>query len=244
MALWPENTIFAFQRAVDAGIDGLEMDVHRTKDGAIVVSHDPDVDRCTNGTGAIADMTLEELQALDAGYRFTPDNGKTFPFRALGIRIPTLAEVFETFPDRRFVIDNKPDHPDMAQQLAELVLSHGMEERVILASFYVRNLYRIRENFPQIATSASEPEVYAFYPIQLLRLGRVYKAPARAFQIPATQHGIPFLTRHFVNTAHRNDMDIHVWIINDENDMRRLIALGADGIVSDYPERVVKAVRG
>jgi glycerophosphoryl diester phosphodiesterase len=243
LALWPENTIFAFGKAVEAGIDGLEMDVHKTKDGVIVVSHDPEVDRCTNGTGAIKNLTLAEVQDLDAGYRFTPDDGKTFPFRDKGIRIPTLAEVFEAFPDQRFVIDNKPDDADMAQELAELVLKHGLEERVILASFYVDNLYRIRERYPQIATSASEIEVYAFYPIQLLRLGGLYRSPARAFQVPSTQHGIPFLTRHFVKTAHRKDMDVHVWIINDEDEMRHLLEIGVNGIVSDYPERVVEIVR-
>lgn len=244
MAVWPENTLFAFGMAVEAGIDGLEMDVHRTKDGVIVVSHDPDVDRCTNGTGAIRDMMLAEVQALDAGYRFTTDGGATYPFRDQGVCIPTLDEVFTAFPQQRFVIDNKPDDPDMAQELAELVLAHGLEERVILASFYVNNLYRIRKVCPQIATSAAEPEVYIFYPLQLLRLGVCYHAPARAFQVPVTQHGVPFLTRHFVRTAKRKDMDVHVWIINDEDEMRRLFEMGVTGIVSDYPERVVAAVRG
>src|ERR671916_458700 len=97
-ALAPENTIEAFRLAVEAGAGGLELDVHVTRDGHIVVIHDATVDRTTNGTGAVSEMTLEELRRLDAGHNFSPDGGPTRPYRGRGVRVPTLGEVLREFP--------------------------------------------------------------------------------------------------------------------------------------------------
>src|SRR5215203_1633814 len=108
--LVPENTIEAFAAAVESGAGGLELDVHLTRDGRLVVIHDPTVDRTTGETGVVAEMTLEELRALDAGHEFSPDEGVTFPYRGRNVRVPTLAEILRAFPDVVVNIDMKVDH--------------------------------------------------------------------------------------------------------------------------------------
>jgi len=240
MALWPENTVYAFDEAEHAGATALEMDVHRTSDGELVVSHDPRVDRCTEGEGAIEQMTLAEIQALDAGYRFSPDDGATFPFRGKGIRIPTMREVFERFGHLRFVIDSKPPRPEVALQLAALANECNVSDRVCLASFHLDNVAAIRRDHPHLATSLSEPEVMVFWAAQAFYLSGLYQAPAGAMQVPPSQFGVPFLTRRFVETAHAKGMLVQVWTINDEDEMRRLLDLGVDGIVTDYPDRLAR----
>ncbi|MCP4421279.1 MAG: glycerophosphodiester phosphodiesterase, partial [Chloroflexi bacterium] len=112
---YPENTMLAFEKAAELPIDGLEIDIHSTSDGVLVVFHDDSLERTTNGNGRIQDYTFAELQKLDAGYRFTPDDGQTFPFRGQGITIPILAEVFETFPRLWINIDIKQETPSIVR---------------------------------------------------------------------------------------------------------------------------------
>ena len=124
--LWPENTLFAFQNAVDLGVDMLELDIRGTKDGHIVVFHDSRLRRTTNGTGRVNEFTLEELKKLDAGYQWSPDDGKTFPFRGKGIVIPTLKEVFESFPEMRISIEIKDREPQMVTSFIDVICKYGV----------------------------------------------------------------------------------------------------------------------
>src|SRR5829696_2712479 len=110
-SLAPENTIEAFRLALEAGAGGLELDVHMTSDGHIVVIHDATVDRTTNGTGAVSEMTLHELRRLDAGHNFSPDGGPTRPYRGRGVRVPTLGEVLREFPGVAVNIEIKAGTP-------------------------------------------------------------------------------------------------------------------------------------
>jgi glycerophosphoryl diester phosphodiesterase len=242
MACWPENTVFAFSQADALGVDALEMDVHRTRDGELVVSHDPAIERCTNGKGAIEHLTLAEVQSADAGYWFTPDEGETFPFRGKGIRIPTMREVFERFGHLRYIIDAKPPRPEVALQLAALARECGVTEKVCLASFHRENVEAIRRAHPDIATSASEPEVQVFWAAQFLGLDGYYQNTAQALQVPPVQYGVPFLNERFIQAAHENNMHVHVWTINELDEMRRLLRMGVDGILSDYPRRLLEAM--
>ncbi len=105
--VWPGDTMFAFEKAVEIGSDVLEKDAHITKDGQIVLMHDEEVDRTTDGTGLIEELTLDEIKNLDAAYDWTIDDGKTFPYRGQGIQVPTLDEVFQRFPNMRYVIEIK-----------------------------------------------------------------------------------------------------------------------------------------
>src|SRR5829696_1219381 len=120
-ALAPENTLEAFRMAVEAGAGGLELDVHLTRDGYVVVIHDPTLDRTTGGTGAVAVMTLDELSETDAGYNFSPDHENTFPYRGLGLRIPTLAEVLREVPGVAVNIDMKADNPAIEAAVLEVL---------------------------------------------------------------------------------------------------------------------------
>ena len=115
--LYPENTLEAFKYSVSMGVDVLELDVHSTSDGTLVVMHDSQVDRTTNGSGQVNQMTLVQLKKLDAGYGFTPDGGKTYPYRGRGITIPTLQEVFDALPDKTFNIEPKQAEPSITKPL-------------------------------------------------------------------------------------------------------------------------------
>ena len=129
--LWPENTLYAFQHAVDLGVDMLEMDIRSTKDGHIVVFHDETVTRTTNGSARVNDLTLVELKQLDAGYKWSADNGATFPFRGKRIVAPTLDEVFPSFPNMRMTIEIKQKDPDIVTAFGNLIRHHGMQHRVL-----------------------------------------------------------------------------------------------------------------
>ncbi len=245
--LWPENTLFAFRNAWALGVDVLEMDVHITRDGHIVVIHDSTVDRTTNGTGRVRDFTLAELQALDAGYRFTPDGGKTYPYRGKGIRIPTLEEVFDAFPDGRFNIEVKTDAPDAVGPLADLIKRKGVEDRVIVGSFDQAIVDELRARLPHVATFASQSEVTAFWVFQTLRLARAWRPVPDTLQVP-THHrlggyDVTVVTPGFVQAAHSLGVRVDVWTINDPDEMARLLDMGVDGIMTDYPDKLLDLMK-
>ncbi len=237
--LWPENTLYAFRQAAALGVDVLEMDVQITKDGEIVVLHDSTVDRTTNGTGAVGDLTLTELRRLDAGYTWTADEGQSFPFRGRGLTIPTLAEVFAALPEAPMNIEIKPSGPSIAAPLAQLIRDYGMAECVLVASFDVGILQEFRRLCPEAATAAAEAEVRTLYTLGLLRLGRTYCPPAEAVQVPEYHGRRRVVTPHFVAMVGERNMEVHVWTVNRCDDMRRMVKLGVDGIVTDYPDRLL-----
>ncbi len=245
--LWPENTLFAFRNAWEMGVDVLEMDIHGTRDGHIVVIHDATVDRTTNGTGAVRDMTLAEIQALDAGYRFTPDGGKTYPYRGQGIYIPTLEEVFDAFPNARFNIEIKSNDPPIVDTLAELIERKGVADRVIVGSFKQDVANAIRRRMPHVATFASESEARSFWIFQTLRLPRAWRPVPDTLQVPTTfrvnGYTVTVVSPRFVQSAHRVGVRVDVWTINDPDEMARLLDMGVDGIMTDYPDRLLELMR-
>ena len=147
--LWPENTLHAFKQAQLLGVDVIEMDVRSTSDGVLVVLHDATVERTTDGKGRVGEMTLAELSRLDAGYKWSSDGGKTFPFRGQGIVVPTLQEVFTALPEMRFNIEPKQDAPSMAQPLCRLIREHRMADKVMLGSFSSTVLEEFRRECPE-----------------------------------------------------------------------------------------------
>ncbi len=245
--LWPENTLFAFQQAWALGVDVLEMDVHITRDGHVVVIHDDTVDRTTNGTGRVRDFTLSEIQALDAGYRFTPDEGQTYPYRGKGIRVPTLEEVFDAFPNARFNIEVKPDDPAAASLVAEVIRQRGVEDRVIVGSFHHEVAQALRRELPHTATFASRQEIMSFWAFQALRLPRAWRPVPDTLQVPTSYRvsgrNITVLTPRFVRAAHSLGVRVDVWTINEPDEMARLLDMGVDGIMTDYPDRLLELMR-
>jgi glycerophosphoryl diester phosphodiesterase len=232
----PENTMAAFRRALEYDIDALESDVHMTSDGHVVVSHDPDGARCCGVARAIRACTLAEVQSWDAGWGFTaPDGGR--PFAGQGHRIPALAEVLRELPAVRLNLDIKQTSPSMVRQLVGLLRGERAEERVTLASFRMRTLLRARIGGYQGDTALPRAEVIA-----------MLKAPPGLFaflpwrgsaaQLPVAGGGYRFDTPEMVARCHRLGLRLDFWTINDPDEARRLLALGADGIMTDDPRAI------
>lgn len=240
--LWPENTLYAFERASALGVDVIETDVHATKDGELVVLHDENLGRTTDGSGPVGSLTLAELKRLDAAYRFSPDGGRSFPLRGTGVTVPTLREVFASLPRMRFNIEPKQGVPSLAAPLCRLIRERGMTERVMVASFSGSIMAEFRRECPEVATSASTGEVAGFLSLQSAGLAASYSPSMQALQVPERAGAVHVLTRDFVESAHGRGLRVHAWTVNAEGDMRRLLEMGVDGIMTDYPDRLLKVL--
>jgi glycerophosphoryl diester phosphodiesterase len=242
--LWPENTIYAFERAKELGVDVLEMDVQVTADGVLVVMHDGMLDRTTDGSGPINKLTLAQLKKLDAAFHWSPDGGRTFPLRGRGVQVPTLQEAFKAFSEMRFNIEPKQVEPSLVKPLCRMIRENGMAKKVMVGSFSAQVLEEFREECAEVATSASPTEVSDFLAMKNGRPERARPINAQALQIPEHILGRSVLTREFVEAAHALKLEVHPWTINDEESMKRLIELGVDGIITDYPDRLMALLRG
>lgn len=241
--LAPEGTIAAFDHAMTLNVDMFEFDTHITKDGHLVVIHDATVDRITNGSGWVNDMTLEEVQDLDAGYNFVDANGK-YSFRDQGVYIPTVAEVFERYPNMRHLIEIKDTnevglYEQVIQELWRLIQEYNMEDNVMVGSFE----HDINERFEavtwgQIPIGAGEEEVRDFVKKHVPYLNGLAKSTVDSIQLPTEGEGHDLTTSNIIQSAKKRNMSIYYWTINDEKQMRELIAKGVDGIITDYPDRL------
>jgi glycerophosphoryl diester phosphodiesterase len=237
----PENTLDAFRLAVESGAGGLELDVHLTRDGHPVVIHDPTLDRTTNTSGAVAGLTLDELREPDAGYNFSPEGGNTHPYRGLGLRIPTLAEVLREFPGVVLNIDMKADRPGIEAAVQELLREADAEGRALVVSSRRCAVRRFRRmSGGRISTGASRWEIGVFLLFSNLRLERLLIPAYNALQVPLTYRGLPLVTRRFVDAAHGRNVRVDAWTINEEGEMRRLLDLGVDVIMTDRPETLAE----
>ena len=240
----PENTIPAFERALADGAVILETDVHRTRDGEVVISHDPDVGRMTEGAGPIASLAWDELSQLDAGYRFSPDDGNSFPERGKGIRIPTLRQVLEAFPGVRFNIEIKQNDPQLIEATLRVVADTGSEKTILLAAAEDDTMASLRASLRAAglapAMGASLGDVVGF-----VRAAASDQLPPRepmALQIPPSFGGNALVTSELVAFAHRHDVQVHVWTINETAQMERLLDIEVDGVMSDFPGRLQRVV--
>ncbi len=232
----PENTLVAFQRAVEAGADAFELDVRLTADGVPVVHHDPTLDRTTNGTGALRALSLEQLRQLDAGARFTSDGGRSYPFRGGEVRIPTLREMLQAFPEMPCMVEIK--EPEAQEAVRRVVLEERAVERCVLASEHHAALQVFRE--PPFATAASGAEIGALYRTALFR-----RVPARVryrcLSVPLRHRGLPVPTRGFVAAARGLGCPVHVWTINEPTTARILWSRGVAGVVTNFPKLLKQA---
>ena len=162
----PENTLISFKEAIKEGADILESDLHLTADGEVVLMHDPNVDRTTNGHGPISNMTLQEVKALDAGYCFTTDEGGTYPFRGQGVRVPTLAEFLSTFPDKRVNFEIKDEKQELVEKVVDLIAAAGREESILLTAEKDETMKKLRaytkKTGSRVALGASMGEIINF----------------------------------------------------------------------------------
>lgn len=225
--------MLAFQGAVDLGIRYLETDLHASADGILVCFHDDTLDRTTDATGPVTRRTLAELKWLDAGFRHGPLAG--FPFRANGVTIPTLEEVMTAFPDSLFTLDLKQS--GIERLLADLIKRLGAEDRVIVGSFKDSRIARFRRLAGRrVATSAGPWETRSLWLAG--RLNRTLPIPADALQVPSTYGNTTVVDHRFVAAAHRAGKQVHVWTVNEPDEMRALLAIGVDALISDRPDVV------
>lgn len=237
--LWPENTLLAFEKAEALGVDVIEMDLRVTADGALVVIHDSTVDRTTNGGGRVDGMTLGEVRALDAGYRFQGP-ASVFPHRGRGLTVPTLDEVLSRFPRARLNVEMKAFNPDHAARLCRLLRERAATGRVLVASFSQDALSAFREQCPSVATSASAREALILYQLHRFHLARLYRSPSVALQMPEILGERTVLSPDLLDLAATVNLKVQVWTVNEEAAMKRLLQLGVQGILTDYPDRLLR----
>ncbi len=240
LGLVPGNTLAHLERMADLGVDVLDVDLHLSSDGQVVLIHDGAVDRTTNGSGQVSDMTLAELQALDAGYRWTTDGGATFPFRGQGYQIATLADALERFPDWPMVMEIKQETPSMAQALCQVLRDHGATQRVIVPSSREQALADFRAACPEVATAAGTNEVTWSVGLSMVGLGGVISPAYAAAQVPLSSSGIPVVTPGWVSAMHSRGVKVDVWTIDDPAEKQRLIDLGVDAIFTNRPDVLLK----
>lgn len=233
-ALRPENTLLAFDHGMALGADGLELDVHLSRDGVVVVHHDATLERTTNGRGPIAALTAGELAHLDAGHHF---NG----FRGLTGGVPTLRQVLARYPSALLIIELKVNDPVLAYRTIDEVRAAGAIERAAVGSFGTRVLRAARAYEPRLVTGASRQETrLALYRSRIH--WPVRHPPNDAFQVPEWSGSTRVVSPRFVKHAHERGVAVQVWTVNDADDMRRLLDWGVDGLISDRPDLAVEVV--
>jgi glycerophosphoryl diester phosphodiesterase len=252
----PSSTLHAIQAAIDAGATGIELDVHATADGQLVVCHDPTVDRTTHASGLIAELTFDELSTLDNAYWWAPGadvspglEPDAYPVRGRApedrrFRFALLEEVLEEFPGVLLNLDIKQTAPVVApyeEALATLLRRFGRTDDVIVASFLDPATDAFSSFAPEVPTSAGTMAVAAFF--QSVQAGQT-PTPLRhvALQVPATYGELTLVDSRFVEVAHEQGLAVHVWTIEEESEMERLCALGVDGIITDRPTALVEVL--
>ena len=238
----PENTLPAFERAWEAGVPYLEMDCHASSDAEIVVIHDATLDRTTDGRGPVKAQSFKALQRLDAGYRFTRV-GEHFPFRGQGVQLPRLADVLAAFPEARINLEIKQADPPIIGRVVELLRRADAIDRVLLAAEDDGIMAEIRAAEPGTAIGMSRGDIVALFQAALEDRLDAYQAPGHALQIPPSFMGDSLVTPENLALARRAGLCVHVWTINDPEEMRGLLRAGVDGLMSDFPARLVAAAR-
>jgi glycerophosphoryl diester phosphodiesterase len=231
----PENTLEAFTAAHRQGIRYFELDVHTSRDGVLVVCHDDDLRRTTDLSGAIRELTYAGIARADAGYRFEAEGG--FPFRATGIRIPRLTDVLGLFDDSFFVVEIKQVEPSLTTALNQALSATATRQRVLIASEHQRPLDEMRALAPELPPRFSGRETLGFFAASIGQMAG-YRPPADALQIPPAYDSMLLATSTSISAAHAMGLEMHIWTVNEEAEMRNLLELGIDGIITDFPARL------
>lgn len=226
----PEDTLPSLLEAVALGVDAVEFDVHLSSDGQLMVMHDPTLDRTTEEKGPLSSRTADELRRIDAGYWFTTDGGRTYPWRGRGATIPSFDEVVESLPQQLpLIVELKT--PAATEAIRAAIRRHALAPRVIVAGFSAQSVRPLRgEGF---AIGASTGDVVRALPRALT--GRQVTPTCDAFCIPPTHNGIPVPIRAIVKALRASRTVVHVWTINDRRQALRLWQAGVNGIISDDP---------
>ena len=232
----PENTLPAFEAAVERGADALELDVRLAADGAPVVIHDATLDRTTDRTGPVGAHTLANLRSVDAGWKFTADRGRTYPYRGRDARIPTLGEVLWTFPRMPVLVEIK--EPEAQEAVRRVLVQEEAAERCVLASEHQEALRVFDE--PPFVRGASSAEITALYWAVVLRR-RPAAVRYQFLSVPQRHRGLPVPTRGFVAAARANGCPVHVWTVDSPDTARKLWRRGVAGVVTNVPGVIAEA---
>jgi glycerophosphoryl diester phosphodiesterase len=223
----PENTFAAFQKGLELGADMLELDVHLSRDGKVVVIHDHTLDRTTNGAGYVKDYSVKELKQFDAGKRFEAYRGE---------KIPLLQEVFDLAKNRAtFAIEIKNCpilYPEIEKKLVHLIEKNALVDHVIVIAFYHPSLKKIKQLNSDIRTG-------------ILYVGALLEpwAVAETVGANALHPRYEYTTADMVTEAHKRNYLVHPWTINNKMDMEQWISYGVDGITTEYPDTLCGIVR-
>lgn len=232
----PENTLDSFARALALGADALETDVHLTADGHVVAAHDPTLARSAGSPVAIRRATLDELRRCDVGWGFVDRDGRR-PFAGRGVRVPTLEEVLDAFPGVALNVDVKQRSPEMVGPLLDLLRRARAEDRVLVTSFDGATLRAVRAAGYPGRTGLSLTEVLRLYATPTAAL-RVLPVRGGAVQVPPRARGLRLDAPGFVAKCHALGLRVDYWTINDPAEAARLLAAGADGIMTDDPAAI------
>jgi glycerophosphoryl diester phosphodiesterase len=238
----PENTLPAFDAAVELGYHHLETDAHLSSDGVVFSFHDHVLERITDRSGRLSAVSAAEIRAADAAYHFSPD-GRSFPLRGTGVRVPTMEEVLTRWPGVFVNIDTKSDA--VVQPLIALLRRLNAYDRVCIGSFSDDRLRRVRRlSGGAVCTSMGPAGITAAWLAS--RSGRMPRRQADCAQVPVRARRLVVVDRRFVEAAHGAGLQVHVWTIDDAAEMTSLLDLGVDAIMTDRPRllRDVLTARG
>lgn len=236
-ALRPENTTLAVTHGLSLGADGVEIDVHLSRDGIPVVIHDPTLDRTTNGRGPVVALTAADLAGLDAAWQFDAAHG--YPFRGQGHGVPTLAEILALCRDSRLIIEMKFGTPALSEAVVYLVRQAGLTGQVCIGAFHQRPLDVVRQRAPELTTSASRDEAAATWRRSWVRWPFRRHLPFAAYQVPLRRGRLRVVTPAFVAQAHRSGQWLQCWVVDDPTEAQTLLDWGVDGLVTDRPDLLV-----
>ena len=244
--IYPDESLLAFTNAINMGIQVIEFDIHRTKDGIIVINHDQTIDRLTNGTGLIREMSWVELQQVDGAYNWSPD-GLTYPYRDKGIKILSLIEMMDAFPQQLYDIEIKQHDPPLEKDLCDLLRKYGVAaDQAIVASFRDETLARFHDICPEVAISLPVNQGTVLYILSRVGLERLLPLDAVVAQLPTTFStilGQLELDRRYIEAFAKGDRQVWVWTVNDSIEMKRLVKMGAHGIITDRPDILMDFVQ-
>jgi len=235
----PENTALAFMRAMASGADGFECDVRLSADGVPVIIHDATLERTTDAAGPVIARTADQLAAVDARCHFQPAVPEFGVLEPVGI--PRLSDVLMRFARARVIIEIKDERPAAGVVVAALIRELGAVPRVCVGSFHKPVLDAVRAAAPEVTTSASRQEAQWTLARSWVRWPFPSSPPYRAFQVPERAGRLHVVTPAFVRQVHRERAVVQVWTVDAPDDIRRLLALGVDGIISDRPDLAARA---
>ncbi len=261
----PENTMMAFEKSEELGVDVLEFDIHLSRDGQLVIIHDATLDRTTNGTGPVRDYTFDELQTFDAAHYFSPDpnyNNKRdssiyqglgndmslFPLRGTGVKIPALSDVFRRFPGKRMIIEIKPKNLNIIAPFCHMIEKFHKQDYLIIGSFHGNVLVRFRETCPEVATSAGPGEALRFVLAEKVGLSSLITPQYESLQVMprldlkliGDKPTFYEVDSAFVEAANDKRLLVQVWTVNDVGQMKQLKEAGVNGIMTDYPDQLLE----